>query len=106
MITKRMTAKEARDNFTDLLGAVYYGKEPVIVEKKGRPFAVVLSPEEYQQYENFKSAARKRVWEIVEEIQSKNKNASFSKVLEDVTAEVEKVRTERYAKDQQNEDSN
>ena len=45
MVTRCMTAKEARDNFTDLLGAVYYGKEPVVVEKQGRPFAVVINPD-------------------------------------------------------------
>lgn len=46
MLVKRMSAKEARDNFSDLLGLVHYSKEPVIVEKWGRPFVVVLSPED------------------------------------------------------------
>lgn len=45
-MSKRMMAKEARDNFTDLLGAVYYGKDRVFVEKKGRDFAIVINPEE------------------------------------------------------------
>ena len=44
----KMTAKDARDNFSDLLGAVYYGRELVAVEKKGRIFAIVINPEEYQ----------------------------------------------------------
>jgi prevent-host-death family protein len=37
MLTRRISAKEARDNFGDLLGSVHYGKQPVIVEKKGKP---------------------------------------------------------------------
>lgn len=45
---KRMSAKEARDNFSDVLGTVYYSKEPVIVQKRGRDFAVVISPEDYK----------------------------------------------------------
>lgn len=97
MITRRMTAKQARDNFADLLGAVYYGKEPVMVEKQGRPFAVVLSPQEYERYEKFKQAAKQRLFEIIEEIQAKNKDADYEQVLEDVTKEVEQVRQEEYA---------
>jgi hypothetical protein len=33
MLTKRMSAREARANFSDLLGQVFYTKEAVIVEK-------------------------------------------------------------------------
>ena len=97
-LPKRMTAKEARDKFTDLLGTVYYGKEPVIVEKQGRPFAVVINPNEYESYQNFKKAAKKRIFEIVDEIQAANKGKKYEDVLKDVTQEVEEVRKERYAK--------
>lgn len=106
MINKRMSAKEARDNFTDLLGAVYYGKEPIVVEKKGRVFAVVLNPEEYSRYEKFKEAAKKRVLEIVQEIQMENKDANYDQVLKDVTGEVEEVRAKRYAKKQETKSNN
>lgn len=95
-----MTAREARDNFTDLLGTVYYGKEPIMVEKKGRPFAVVLNPEEYGKYIQYKKAAKKRLLEIIEEIQTANGNNSYEKVLRDATEAVEKTRQERYAKRQ------
>ena len=97
-LPRRITAKEARDNFTDLLGTVYYGKEAVVVEKQGRPFAVVINPNEYENYQTFKQAARKRLLEIVEEIQAANKGVSYEEVLEDVTTEVEAVRKERYAR--------
>lgn len=98
MITRRMSAKEARDNFADLLGAVYYGKEPILVEKKGRPFAVVINPDEYETFQNFKKAAKKRFFEIVDEIQTANKGATYNKVLKDVTKIVAEVRKARYAK--------
>ncbi len=95
MITKRMTAKEARDNFTDLLGAVYYGKEPIIVEKKGRPFAVVISPDEYLRY---KKAAKERFFELVDEVQTRSKDLDVEQVLKDVTKAVEEIRQKHYAK--------
>lgn len=99
---RRITAKEARDNFTDLLGTVYYGKEAVVVEKQGRPFAVVISPDAFKQYEEFKAAAKKRFFEIVDEIQAANKDTDFEKVLVDVTKEVEAVRRKRYERRKQN----
>lgn len=95
---KTVTAKEARDNFTDILGMVYYGKEPVMVEKKGRPFAIVINPEEYDRYKEYKQTARKRVFEIIKEIRQANKGESFNKVYKDVTKIVEEVRKERYEK--------
>lgn len=30
------------------LGSIHYGNETVIVEKSGKPFAVVISPEQYE----------------------------------------------------------
>lgn len=105
MITQKMTAKEARDNFTDLLGTVYYGKESVVVEKKGRPFAVVINPDEYGNYIKYKEAARKRILEIIEEIQAANKDKSYEETLKDVTRAVEKVREEKYARNQKNKGS-
>ncbi len=100
MITQKMSAKEARDNFTDLLGSVYYGKESVVVEKKGRPFAVVVNPDEYGNYIKYKEAAKKRVLEIIEEIQVANKNKTYEETFKDVTEAVEETRKERYAKNQ------
>lgn len=105
-MSNRVTAKQARDNFTDILGMVYYGKKPVFVERKGRPFAVVLNPQEYEKYERFKAAAKKRIFEIMEEIQAANKNAVYERVLKDVTEEVETVRSNRYAKHKQAKSSN
>lgn len=95
MITKKMTAKQARDNFTDLLGVVYYGKQSVIVEKKGRPFAVVISPDEYLRY---KKAAKERFFELVDEIQTSSSDLDANQVLKDVTKAVEEVRQEHHAK--------
>src|SRR5947209_662452 len=42
-----MSVREARAHFADLLGSVYHTGEPVIVERNGRPVAVVVSPERY-----------------------------------------------------------
>lgn len=88
-----MSAKQARDNFSDLIGAVYYGKEPIIVEKKGKPFAVVINPDEYARY---RQAAKERFFETVNRIQANNRDKNSEDVLKNVTAIVETVRQERY----------
>ena len=88
MLTK-VSAKNARDNFTDLLGLVYYGKQSVVVEKKGRPFAVVVSPDDFASYQK---AAKGVFFEVVKEIQKKNLGLKEKEVFQDITAAVNKVR--------------
>lgn len=90
----KMTAKDARDNFSDLLGAVYYGRKLVAVEKKGRIFAIVINPEEYQ---TLKKATKTRFFELVDNVQKSNKTKTAPEVMKDITSAVEQVRGKRYA---------
>lgn len=94
MLVKRISTQEARANFSELLGSVYYTNNPVIVERKGKPFAVVISPE---QYEGFKREQEK-AWAAIDQIQERNQDKNSNKVLSDVTKVVEQVRQERYDK--------
>jgi prevent-host-death family protein len=95
-VTKRMSAREARDNFSDLLGVVFYGKEPVIVERKGKPVAVVISPEQYERYEQ---QVDQRFREAVDELRRRNADKDPNAVLRDVTEVVEEVRREQYGRE-------
>lgn len=97
MVTKTMSVREARANFSDLLGLVHYTKEPVIVERKGKPFAVVISPEQYETIRQGIEGA----WATIEKVQERNADQDPDEVLQDVTAVVEAVRQERHAKRQQ-----
>ncbi len=91
-MVRRMSAKEARTNFSDVLGLVYYAKEPVIVEKRGRTVAVVISPEQYEIVEKQLAKA----WSTIDRIRERNADKDPDEVLADVTAEVEAVRQEMY----------
>lgn len=51
---RKFAAKEAKDSFGLLLDTAQ--KEPVIINKKGRPVAVVLSMEDYQRFEAMEDA--------------------------------------------------
>jgi prevent-host-death family protein len=87
-MVKHISSKDAREHFSDLLGSVYYTKEPVIVEKKGKPVAVVISPEQYEAIQK----EEERLWRIVDEIRNRNKDNDPDEVLRDVTEVVEEVR--------------
>jgi prevent-host-death family protein len=95
-VTKRMTAREARDNFSDLLGVVYYGNEPVIVERKGKPVAVVISPEQYERYEH---QVDQRFRDAVDELRRRNADKDPDADIRDVTEVVEEVRRDQYERE-------
>ncbi len=97
MPTRKMSARDARANFGDLLGSVYYTKEPVIIEKKGRPVAVVINP---QDFEVLRKQKQDEAWAAVEEVRQRNADKDPDEVLRDVTAETEAVRQEMYEEEQ------
>lgn len=98
MVVTRMSAKEARTKFTDVLGRAYYRGEPTIVEKQGKPVAVVISHEEYEQYKRYKESAKQRFFQTVDRIQARNIDKDPDDVYRDVTAAVEEVRQEQHAR--------
>ena len=93
MLVKRMSAQEARVNFSDLLGTVYYSKETVIVEKRGRPFAVVISPEEYDRLIKEREAR----FAILDEIRAKNPDVTPEEAEENAARETAALREQRAA---------
>ncbi len=92
MPARRMSTKEARANFGDLLGSVYYTGEPVIIERRGRRFAVVISPAQYQILEK----QIEKAWVTIDRIRERNADKDPDEVLRDVTEVVEQVRQERH----------
>lgn len=87
-MVKHMSSRDARANFADLLGSVYYTHEAVIVEKKGKPVAVIISPAEYQAMQE----AAAHDWALIDDLRVHNAPRDPEEVLADVTAEVEVVR--------------
>jgi prevent-host-death family protein len=90
-VVRRVSSRDARAQFADLIGAVYYGNETIIVERKGKPMAVVLSPNAYE-------ALRKEAaddWARIDRVAERNADKSQEEVLADATAAVEAVRKAR-----------
>jgi prevent-host-death family protein len=95
-MTVRMSAKEARENFSDLLGMVYYGKEPVIVERKGKPMAVLISPKQYERYQR---QIMGRFGQILGELQAHNADTAADEVQRDIDEALEEVRREQHERE-------
>src|ERR1700760_4523063 len=83
----------ARDNLSEILGRVKFGREIVTIEKKGKPYAVIMSPD---QYAAFQKQARQRLGAIVRKIHARNKGVDEKQLARDVTQAVEQVRHELY----------
>ena len=96
MIQDTFNVTQVRDNLSDILGRVKYGKEVITIEKKGKPYAVIMSQEDYEKY---KTGAKKRLGEVVATIQAKNANADGDEAMKEITQVVEDVRQEMYERE-------
>jgi prevent-host-death family protein len=47
-MVRRMSVREARAKFSELLGSVHHTGEPVAVERYGKTVAYVVSPDEFE----------------------------------------------------------
>jgi len=92
-MVKTVSTAEARANLGDVLNGVYYTHEPVVVQKKGKTVAVIISPDEYEVFRRDRDA---RAWGTVEAIGERHAGEDPDAVLAEVTAIVEEVRRERY----------
>ena len=57
-MNRHVSAFEARTKFGEILDAVRYRKEPCVVEKNGRPAAVIVDLEAYQALESLRQEER------------------------------------------------
>jgi PHD/YefM family antitoxin component YafN of YafNO toxin-antitoxin module len=91
-------AKEAGDNFVDLLVSIHDTEEPLIIEKEDQPMVAVVSHEAFQKYEAIRKAVEKRFWNTVETIQTRNVDEDPDDLLNFITEIVDEVRQEQHEK--------
>ena len=92
-MVKTVSTAEARANLGDVLNSVYYTKEPVVVQKKGKVVAVIISPEAFRRLQE----ADARDWATIQAVGERHADQDPDEVLASVTEEVEAVRRERAA---------
>lgn len=91
-----MSVRDARANFSELLGSVYYTNNPIVLEKKGKTVAVIVSPTHFKQLEKIKAEG----WAVIDELRARNADKDPDEVYKEVTKIVEEVRQEVYDKEQ------
>jgi prevent-host-death family protein len=87
-MAKRISAREARSKFADLMGSVRYGGEEVIVERSGRPVAAVIPVEMYERL----VAERRARFEVLDRLRSRLPDKTPEEIEKDVFAAIAEVR--------------
>jgi prevent-host-death family protein len=59
-IFKGISATEMKNRFGDYLGSVIHRREPLVIEKHGKPVAVIVDFDQWQKLREEKSLAREK----------------------------------------------
>jgi prevent-host-death family protein len=86
-------AREARNNFADLLGRVHYSQETIIVERSGKPMVAMIPIGLYEQM----MAEREARFAVLDRIQAQLPDLPEDEVYQDVAEAIAAVRAERRA---------
>ncbi len=100
MLARRFSAQETREKLADILGIVYYSGEPVIIEKRGHPVAVVINPKDYEILLKEREARFQvldRIWERT------SQEADPEEVERVINEEIHALRRERRQAQQEKE---
>ena len=87
-MAKTMGAREARNNFSQLLGQVHFGGQVVIVERFGRPMVAIIPLQDYQRL----IAKRETRFQVLDEIRRRLPDLPVEKVEQDVAEAIAAVR--------------
>ncbi len=87
-MAKRISAKDARAQFSEILGRVHFGKETVIVEKQGKPMAAIIDIDLYELWQE----ERETRFGVLDEIRSKGRGKKPEEIEKDVAEAVAEVR--------------
>ena len=88
---KHMGARDARNNFSDLLGSVHYGGQVVIVERSGKPMVAVIPVEMYRQV----IGEREARFQVLDRVRSQVPDLPIEEVERDVAEATAAVRASR-----------
>jgi prevent-host-death family protein len=89
---RTVSAVEARKRLGELLEGVYYRHDEVIIERAGKPMAVVIPA---YLYENIQRG-RDRLWELIQQNWEHNKDVPYEEIQREIEAAVREVRKEMY----------
>lgn len=89
---KTISARDAREQFGELLGAIDATKEPIVVERDGQPVAVVISPDDFARLQ----VGRANGWGVLDRLRDRNVDIDPDEAFADATLAVAEARGERH----------
>jgi prevent-host-death family protein len=87
---RTVSALEARKRLGELLEGVYYRGDEVVIQRAGKPMAVVIPAQRYEAMER----DRQRMWELLEKNWEKNKDVPPEVVEREVEEAIREIRAE------------
>ncbi len=93
-MVKKMSAKEARDRFAEVLGQVHYGKDTIMVEKQGKPMVAVIDVEWYGRLVK----AWNEPFKVFDRVRARNRDKGPDQVQKDVAEARAEVRAKTGSK--------
>jgi len=94
-VKRRVSAVEARKRLGEILEGVYYRGDEVVIERAGKPMAVVIPAERYASMER----SRDRLFELIEKAQERNKDVPYEVIEREIELAIREVREQRYDDD-------
>lgn len=88
-----VSAVEARQRLGELLDGAYYRGDEIVIERAGKVMAVIVPPDLYKSMER----RQERLFEIIDEIQARNRNVPASVIERDIAEAIAEVRGNRKA---------
>ena len=90
---RNVSALEARKRLGEILEGVFYRGDEVVIERAGKPMAVVVPAERYQAMER----SRERLLELIEKNWEQNRNVPYDQVEQEVAKAIDEVRAQEAA---------
>ena len=95
IMEKTIGAFEARRSLGKLIEEAFYRKDAFIIERSGRPMAVIVSIEDYQ---NWQRLAKNEVFTLLEQAQHNAKGTAPAEIERDIKHSLSELRRERTKK--------
>ena len=92
-MAQHISAREARQKFSHILGTVHYGGNTVIIERSGKPMVAVIPLETYHRLVEEREAR----FQVVDRVRDRLPEAGQGQVERDVAKAVSAVRAAHAA---------
>jgi prevent-host-death family protein len=92
---RTVSAVEARKRLGEILESVYYRGDEVIIERAGKPMAVVIPSSRYESLQR----QRRRFLDVIAELEEQSKTPEEKAIEREIEEAIQEVRAERRARE-------